>query len=62
LFERGSADASAAGFGVGLAICRAIVEAHGGHIRAINPPGGGACVRFTLPLGEPPSIELEQLQ
>jgi two-component system, OmpR family, sensor histidine kinase KdpD len=62
LFERGSADASAAGFGVGLAICRAIVEAHGGHIRAINPPGGGACVRFTLPLGEPPSIELEQVQ
>jgi two-component system, OmpR family, sensor histidine kinase KdpD len=62
LFERGSAGASVAGFGVGLAICRVIVEAHGGHIHAVNPPGGGACVRFTLPLGEPPSIEPEVAQ
>ena len=41
--ERGS-------FGLGLAICRAIVVAHGGRIWAENLPGGGAAFRFTLPL------------
>ena len=59
LFERGGPEPGAAGFGVGLAICRAIVEAHGGRIQAFNPDGGGACVRFSLPLGQPPSIEPE---
>ena len=38
------------GFGLGLAICRAIVVAHGGRIWAENLPGGGAAFRFTLPL------------
>lgn len=36
--------------GLGLAICKHIVERHGGHIRAEAGPGG--CVRFTLPLAE----------
>ncbi len=36
------------GAGVGLAVCRSIVEAHGGRIRAENVPAGGACVRFDL--------------
>ncbi|MDE2291089.1 MAG: DUF4118 domain-containing protein [Elusimicrobia bacterium] len=40
-----------AGAGLGLAICRAIVEAHGGSILAEDRPGGGAVFRFTLPLG-----------
>lgn len=39
-----------AGMGLGLAISRTIVEAHGGHIRAENAPAGGAIVHFTLPL------------
>ena len=36
--------------GLGLAISRTIVEAHGGQIRAENLPGRGAAVHFTLPL------------
>jgi two-component system sensor histidine kinase KdpD len=38
------------GVGLGLAICRGIVEAHGGQIWAENREGGGAVFRFTLPL------------
>lgn len=37
------------GMGVGLAICRTIVEAHGGHLWAGNAPDGGTDFRFTLP-------------
>jgi two-component system sensor kinase FixL len=37
-----------AGLGVGLSICRTIVEAHGGKIRASSSPGSGASFRFTL--------------
>jgi two-component system sensor histidine kinase KdpD len=59
LFERGNAESTVPGFGVGLAICRAIVEAHGGTIRAFNPESGGACVSFRLPRGTPPEIERE---
>ncbi len=37
------------GVGLGLSICKGIVEAHGGSIAAENRPGGGTLVRFTLP-------------
>jgi two-component system sensor histidine kinase KdpD len=57
LFERGEAESSVPGVGLGLAICRSIVAAHGGEIRAANRDG--ACVTFTLPLGKPPVIETE---
>ena len=35
--------------GLGLSICRTIVEAHGGRIRVSENPGGGLMLRFTLP-------------
>jgi signal transduction histidine kinase len=39
----------ATGMGLGLAISRTIIEAHGGQIRAENVPAGGAVISFTLP-------------
>ena len=57
LFERGDVESSIPGIGLGLAICRSIVAAHGGEIHASNCDG--ACVTFTLPLGEPPVIRMD---
>jgi signal transduction histidine kinase len=48
-FARGANTASADGYGLGLAIARRCVEAHGGTIRAGNRPGGGLCVEIMLP-------------
>jgi signal transduction histidine kinase len=45
-FSRGAGSRST---GLGLAICRAIVVAHGGTITVEDTPGGGASVVFTLP-------------
>jgi len=53
-FVRGEAESSREGVGLGLAICRSIVDAHGGRIRAQQGARGGARFVFTLPLGTPP--------
>ena len=59
MFVRGENESSTPGVGLGLAICSAIVEAHAGTIAAANRAPGGACVSFTLPLGDPPIVEEE---
>jgi len=50
MYYRGTENIGQKGYGLGLSICRAIVQAHGGRIWAENRTGGGAAVRFTFPL------------
>jgi len=58
-FARGDRESATPGVGLGLAICRAIVESHHGTIVGINQPGGGAMFSFMLPLGTPPVAAVE---
>ena len=48
-----AAPASGTGVGLGLAVCRGIVVAHGGTIEAVRREGGGTVFRCTIPDGEP---------
>lgn len=59
-FERGQPEGSTPGVGLGLAICRAIVEAHDGTIRAENRSEGGARFIVSLPVGNPPILAPEE--
>ena len=56
-FERGRKESATPGVGLGLAICRAIVEAHGGAIHGETRADGGARFTFTIPRGEPPGLD-----
>lgn len=49
---------STIGTGLGLAVCRGLIEAHGGHIWAENRAGGGAVFHLTLPLNATPVQDL----
>jgi two-component system sensor histidine kinase KdpD len=56
-FQRGRDEGTVVGVGLGLAICQAIIRAHGGEIEAHRREGGGARFEFTLPADEPvPSL------
>jgi two-component system sensor histidine kinase KdpD len=59
-FTRGTFESPTPGVGLGLAICRSIVEAHQGRISASNVLPHGACFTFTLPLGTPPTLPMEE--
>jgi two-component system, OmpR family, sensor histidine kinase KdpD len=60
-FYRGSGVKPRSGAGLGLAICRGIVQLHGGKIHAENRPDGGAAFRFSLPLeGKPPAVPQQE--
>ena len=48
---------SVPGSGLGLAVSKGLVEAHGGHIWVEDRPGGGSIFRFTLPVGKAEGIE-----
>jgi two-component system sensor histidine kinase KdpD len=58
-FTRGNRESATPGVGLGLAICRAIIESHHGKIVAVNRPGGGVTFSFMLPLGSPPVAATE---
>jgi two-component system sensor histidine kinase KdpD len=58
-FARGEKESDKPGVGLGLAICRAIISAHGGRIWAEAASETGATFCFTLPLGVPPQVPEE---
>lgn len=56
-FMRGKKESSIPGVGLGLAICRAIAQAHDGTITGVTRPEGGACFTLRLPREAPPALE-----
>nr|WP_315479287.1 DUF4118 domain-containing protein [uncultured Rhodoferax sp.] len=58
-FTRGKNESSTRGVGLGLAICKAVVDAHKGRISARNADGGGAEFTITLPRRAPPQAPTE---
>lgn len=54
-FTRGAAESNRSGVGLGLSICRTVIEAHGGKIWVEQRDAGGARFVFAFPLGEPPA-------
>ncbi len=55
MFKRLHAKTDYPGSGIGLALCRRVVELHGGEIGAESAPGEGATFWFTLPKGRIPA-------
>lgn len=55
-FTRGQPESATPGVGLGLAICRAVLDAHRGTIHAANADGGGAEFTLRLPRRPPPAL------
>jgi len=58
-FVRGQTESAISGVGLGLALCRSIIAAHGGTIRAEAIRPSGTRFEIRIPLGSPPGIEEE---
>jgi signal transduction histidine kinase len=56
-YVRATGESRVGGLGLGLAICKRIVEAHGGTITVMDRPGGGSCFAFTLPAADLGPVE-----
>lgn len=51
------ADSTRSNMGIGLSVCRTIVKAHGGELKAGNRPQGGAAFSFALEMEETEHVE-----
>jgi two-component system sensor histidine kinase KdpD len=60
-FYRVERPSQVSGTGMGLAICKGIVEAHGGEIEAEPREGGGTIIRISMPLETVVSREEEKI-
>ena len=50
-------DSTRNNMGIGLSVCRTIIKAHGGELKAANRPGGGAAFSFALEMEEIANVE-----
>ena len=55
--DRGSTDTGRSNMGIGLSVCRTIINAHGGELRGCNRPAGGASFRFALEMEENTDVQ-----
>jgi signal transduction histidine kinase len=60
MFRRLHSNAEYEGTGIGLALCKKIVEMHRGYISALGKPGEGATFIVSLPLGGVPNVLVEK--